>query len=81
MKPDDTVYQVMNQLFTETIADGKSVHPENPAAYALSVVSACLAVCLRHCIMKSNQDEMAMIFKKMEDLVNVSKNMEEHNTY
>jgi len=81
MKPDDVVYQVMNQLFTETISDGKKVHPENPAAYSLSVVSACLAVCLRHCIMKSSQDEMDMIYKKMEDLVNISKNMEELNTY
>lgn len=81
MKPDDMVYQVMNQLFTETISDGKSIHPENPAAYALSVISACLAVCLRHCILKSNQDEIDMIFKKMEDLINVSKTMEDRNTY
>ena len=81
MKPDDMVYQVMNQLFTETISDGKSIHPENPAAYALSVISACLAVCLRHCVLKSNQDEIDMIFKKMEDLINVSKTMEDRNTY
>jgi len=79
-KPDDLVYQVMNQLFTQTIEDGKEIHPDNPAAYALSVISACLAVCLRHCVLKSNQDEVNMILARMEDLVQVSKTLDERNT-
>lgn len=64
--------QTMKELFLRVVRDGKERNPEDPAAYALSVIAACLSIVFVNLAERCEQQEMDEIRERLERVVNIS---------
>ena len=64
--------QTMKELFLRVVRDGKERNPEDPAAYALSVMTACLSIVFVNLAERCQLEEMEEIRERLERVVNIS---------
>lgn len=76
-------HQTMTEMMRRLYEDGQRLHPANPAAYALSVIAACLAQTISFLGKRADMNEMYVLQRMFEDLINKSDDMvnTERKTY
>ena len=62
----------MTEMMRRLYEDGQRLYPDNPAAYALSVIAACLAQTILFLGKRANIDELYVLQRVYEDLINKS---------
>lgn len=65
-------HQTMTEMMKRLYEDGQRLHPTNPAAYALSVIAACLAQTITFLGKTSDMNELMVLQRIYEDLINKS---------
>ena len=68
-------HQTMTEMMKRLYEDGQRLHPTNPAAYALSVIAACLAQTITLLGKRSDMNELIVLQRMYEDLINKSDDM------
>jgi len=73
----------MTEMMKRLYEDGQRLHPVNPAAYALSVIAACLAQTITFLGKASDMNELMVLQRIYEDLINRSDDLAsiERKTY
>lgn len=79
MNPDQEAHQIMTTLFQRVVEDGRRLYPNDSAAYALSVMSACLGLAMKVVMRKCSESEVDTLKTMFEHTVAVSEDMVESN--
>lgn len=69
--------QTTRQLLLKIVEDGKKYNPEDPAAYALSVLAACFNITFANLAERCQNEEIEEIRQRLERVVNISIDIEE----
>lgn len=72
---DSFTHQILTALVNESVNQGYLVHKENPYAHALALVSACLAHSLKFLGRKHDLNELLVLRRTFEDVINTSKEL------
>lgn len=80
MQSDQAAHQMMTELFKRAIDDGKKLYPDDSAAYALSVMSACLGTTMKVIMRKCSETEINVLKQMLEHTVNISEDLARRDT-
>ena len=75
MDPDQKAHQLMTELFTRAVDDGKRLYPKESAEYALSVMSACLGLSMKVLMRKCTDSEVESLKTMLEHTIAISETM------